>query len=293
MHSYLDALDQELSQQPGFKAPPLHEEQETQTTSTTDDSAGYIHHGAKRGVGYLLESTVDCKHGIVTGIDVYPANQKESLIVLRHLEKQQERLGLHIQKTAMDRGYDSGAVHRGLELLGIEGYIAPIEFSNTPAKHGFSYDEVNDCFICPQGQYLTYHRLNCNKSTEKYLRCYQTNATACANCPTRVSCLEKSSIRRRILASGCYPAFFRGHQRAGSSEYKRMMRLRKIWAEGSYAVLKREHLIQRIRKRGLHNAFEECILAAIALNLKRMVAAIRCLSLCILSDIERFAFFPA
>ena len=33
--------------------------------------SGYINHGSKRGIGYLMEATVDCKHGILTGVDVY------------------------------------------------------------------------------------------------------------------------------------------------------------------------------------------------------------------------------
>ena len=53
-----------------------------------------------------------------------------------------------------------------------------------------------------------------------------------------------------------------------------MMRLRKIWAEGSFSVLKREHCISKIRKRGISAAAEECLLAVMALNLKRMVRAI-------------------
>ena len=85
---------------------------------------------------------------------------------------------------------------------------------------------------------------------------------------------DKAGIRRRVLASSCYPAFFRGHQRVGTPEYLAMMRLRKIWAEGSFSVLKREHCISRIRKRGILAATEECLLAAMALNLKRMVNTI-------------------
>ena len=93
-------------------------------------------------------------------------------------------------------------------------------------------------------------------------------------CPKRPSCFDKAGIRRRVLASSCYPAFFRGHQRVGTPEYLSMMRLRKIWAEGSFSVLKREHCISKIRKRGILAATEECLLAAMALNLKRMVNAI-------------------
>lgn len=40
-----------------------------------------------------------------------------------------------------------------------------------------------------------------------------------------------------------------------------MMRLRKIWAEGSFSVLKREHGLSKIRKRGIRAVTEECLLA--------------------------------
>ena len=181
-----------------------------------------------------------------------------------------------MKQIALDRGYETGAVHRGLELLGITGYIPAIKFNNTPEKYGFFYAQEKDEFICPEGIPLTYHRLNCNKSTGKYLRCYQVDGDYCMRCPKRPTCFDITGIRRRILASSCYPAFYRGHQRIGTPEFLSMMRLRKIWVEGSFAVLKREHCISKIRKRGISAATEECLLAAMALNLKRMVKAIFC-----------------
>ena len=224
-------------------------------------------------VKQCIDSGLDCKHGILTGVDVYSANEKESVLILRPSERQ-INLGIPMSRLALDRGYETGAVHRGLELLGITGYIPAIQFSNPPEKYGFSYDPQLDAFICPEGVPLTYHRLNCSKSTGKYLRCYQVEGDACMRCPKRPGCFDKAGIRRRVLASSCYPAFFRGHQRVGTPEYLAMMRLRKIWAEGSFSVLKREHCISKIRKRGILAATEECLLAAMALNLKRMVNAI-------------------
>ena len=274
MLSYLDDLDQELASQPGFKKPPTSMVTKKITTSTTDSECGYIHHGSKRGVGYLMEATVDCKHGIVTAVDVFPANEKESLLVLRHLERQKKQLGLSMEKVALDRGYDTGAVHRGLELLGITGYIPAIRFPNDPSKYGFLYDPQQDTFICPMGQSLVYHRLNCNKSTGKYLRCYQIQGDVCQKCTSRKTCFDTTGVRRRILASSCYPAFYRGHLRVNTPEYLCMMRKRKIWAEGSFAAMKREHNLLKIRKRGILAATEECLMSAMALNLKRMAKAI-------------------
>ena len=267
MLSYFDDLDQELASQPGFKKPPIR----TITTSTTDPECGYTHHRSKRGVGYLMEATVDCKQGILTGVDVFPANEKERLLVLQHLERQKNQLGLSMENVALDRGYDTGTVHRGLELF---CYIPTIRFPNDPSKYGFLYDPQQDTFICPMGQSLVYHRLNCNKSTGKYLRCYQVQGDACQKCTSRKTCFDTSGVRRRILASSCYPAFYRGHLRVNTPEYLCMMKKRKIWAEGSFAAMKREHNLLKIRKRGILAATEECRLSSMALNLKRMVKVI-------------------
>lgn len=188
-------MDEKLSNQPGLKKPPTRIARKRRTTSQTDTDSGYINHGNK--------------HGILTGVDVCPANEKESLLVLRYLERQ-INLGIPMNRLALDRGYETGTVHRGLELLGITGYIPAIQFSNPPEKYGFSYDPQLDAFICPEGVPLTYHRLNCNKSTGKYLRCYQVEGDTCMHCPKRPNCFDKAGIQRRVLASNCYPAFYRG-----------------------------------------------------------------------------------
>ena len=107
MQSYLDRLDEELSKQPGFKRPPAKTIRKRRTTSKTDPDSGCINHGKKSGIGYLMETTVDCKYGIITGVDVYPANEKESLLVLRHLKRQSQN-GVPMQNIALDRGYDIG-----------------------------------------------------------------------------------------------------------------------------------------------------------------------------------------
>ena len=48
-----------------------------------------------------MEATVDYKHGIVTGVNVFPANEKESLLILHHLERQKKQLGLSMEKVAL------------------------------------------------------------------------------------------------------------------------------------------------------------------------------------------------
>ena len=75
--------------------------------NTTDSDCRCINHRDKKAIGYLMETIVDCYCGIITGVGTFPANQKKSLILLRHLEKQMVSLNLRYNKLALDKGYDS------------------------------------------------------------------------------------------------------------------------------------------------------------------------------------------
>lgn len=103
-------LDAEFAAMPGYSEPEEVETEKKCLKSHTDKDCGYIHQKTKKGLGYLVEMTVDTKYGIITGVDCYPANKRKSDIILKHLKNQPCRY----QKIALDAGYDIGAVHRGL-----------------------------------------------------------------------------------------------------------------------------------------------------------------------------------
>ena len=127
---YMAELEEELASMPGYRKPENEETQKESLKSRTDPECGYIHQARKRGLGYLTEMTVDTSHGIITGVDCYPANQRESDMILKHLKEQP----CEYQEICLDAGYDIGAVHRGLELLGINGYTAIREYQNNAIK---------------------------------------------------------------------------------------------------------------------------------------------------------------
>lgn len=76
------------------------------------------------------------------------------------------------QEIGLDGGYDIGAVHRGLELLGGQGYTAIREYQNNAMKKGFCYEEETDRFVCRQGKHLAFQKLIYKKSTQNYYRLY-------------------------------------------------------------------------------------------------------------------------
>ena len=273
---YLDALDDELRREIGYTEPVPVIEKKKILKSSTDLDCGYIDQEHKKGLGYMSEMTVDTQHGIILGVDCFPANQRESSIILKHIEKIKNDTGVTINKVGLDAGYDVGAVHRGLELLGATGYVSCIDFSYDILKREAKYLPESDCFECPAGKRINFVKISYKKPTRNYYRLYRMSTADRKNC---LSCdrfreCQLSYTAARICASAYYPAFYRNRQRYETSEYKAMKRLRSIWAEGTFAALKREHNLSMMKKRGLYRATEECLLSALALNLKRIVKAL-------------------
>lgn len=208
---YMEELEAELASTPGYKEPENIEITKECLKSHTDAECGYIHQARKKGLGYLTEMTVDTSHGIITGVDCYPANQRESDIILEHLKRQP----CDYQEIGLDGGYDIGAVHRGMELLGIQGYTAIRKYQNNAMKKGFRYDEKNDRFICMKGQHLEFQKLIYKKSTQNYYRLYSLSKKRCTGCPHFPSCATDLGTVR-INASAYYPSFYRNNQRVGT-----------------------------------------------------------------------------
>jgi len=280
--NYLDELDKELSELPGYRKPVTTEVEKIVLKSSTDQDCGYIHQKRKKGLGYLAEMSVDTEHGIITGVDCYPANQRESDIILKHVITQIKDTGISIDQIALDAGYDVGAVHRGFELLGITDYCCPREMHNNALKKGFTYDAENDSFLCMEGKRLNFYRITYKQSNHNYYRLYRIPKKECLECKYLKHCaMDKGAVR--INASVFYPAYHANRERCKTDEYFNLKRLRNIWSEGTFAALKNQHNLKRIKKRGIHRAAEECLLAALALNLKRIAQ--------VLFTFYRFWFF--
>ena len=56
---------------------------------------------------------------------------------MEHLKKQH----INYKGIALDVGYDIGEVHRGVELLGINGFTAILEYQDNAMKNSFKYEE--------------------------------------------------------------------------------------------------------------------------------------------------------
>lgn len=139
-------------------------------------------------------------------------------------------------------------------------------------KKGFAYCADTDTFICEQAKQLRFTKITYKKTNQNYYRIYSLPSKECKDCQHIKRCaVDHGAIR--INASGFYPAYYANRQRFKTPKYKVMKQLRSIWSEGTFAALKNQHNLKRAKKRGIHRVSEECLLSALALNLKRMVRA--------------------
>jgi hypothetical protein len=252
------------------KQPELAE----RTVSATDPESGFLQRpGKPQGMHYLDHQSIDAKNGIIVDVAVTPGNVTDAAPYLDRIEYMRDKIGLPIEAVGVDSAYDISLVHKELSENNVEIYtpknneepIYKAEFT----KQDFQYDEENDMFICPAGNYLTLKRLQrgeCN-----IMREYRAECRDCKKCPLRDKCLTPSQKCRRIQVNIFEAAFRRSHEKDGTPEHKRVLALRQIWCEGTFAAQKARHNLRRLYRRGLEAAEEHCLMAAMAINLKRMV----------------------
>ena len=99
----------------------------------------------------------------------------------------------------------------------------------------------------------------------------------CEVCPLREKCILESNKRgaRKLERNYFQPAIDRNAARWDTAEYRDALKRRQIWSEGTFAAQKRGHNLTRVLRRGLEAAEDHCLLSATALNLKRMIKAMR------------------
>jgi hypothetical protein len=246
------------------------------TQSKSDPEAGLLNRSNKpKGFHYLAHTTIDTKQGIITDIHVTPANVNDHEPFTARLKKQKEKFDLPIQKVGADKGYDRSPVHHGLEKLGIEGYIVPIDTDeNHLKKSGFTYDQTNDTYTCKEGKTLRFTHINFHTEKQAYTKMYAAESKDCKQCSLRSSCLGKTGNRKTVQPPLFQEAKERNVARSRSSEYRAIQKARRVWCEGSFGTMKRCHNLSYTYKKGIRNATEHCLFSALALNLKRIIKSV-------------------
>lgn len=253
----------------------IKEEQKVEkTVSATDPDAGMLRRSGKpEGMHYLSHQSVDAAHGIVVDVAVTPGNTNDSEPYLKRIEYMRKHLGLDIREAGADSAYDTSLIYRAMEDMGIRlhtpgatgGATYKVEFK----REDFRYQQEKDCFICPDTKELTLRSLE--RENYNISRIYRADRKDCRSCPMLGRCVSDSHRSRSIRKNIFEEAVKRQREMDGTSTHRRILKLRQIWCEGSFAAQKWMHNLRRLFRRGIEAAEDNCLLSATALNLKRMV----------------------
>lgn len=61
-------------------------------------------------------------------------------------------------------------------------------------------------------------------------------------------------------------------RRNGTERYRQLQRKRRVWCEGTFAMMKDRHGLRRAMRRGIESVAEQVLLTATAVNLKRLAS---------------------
>jgi len=245
--------------------------------SKTDPESGfYKRKGKAEGMHYLSHETVDSKNGIIIDVAATAGNVPDSKPYIERIDYIEKNLGLKIQEACADSGYDTNLINQQLSERDIDFYTperaeqkrGTTEFQ----RKDFQYDEGKDAFICPGKKELPLHRLN--RTTNTVTKEYRCPKTVCKDCPFHSRCIGEKGTDKRIQVNIFEEVVKKNHEKDGSERHTKVLLLRQIWSEGSFAAQKARHNLKFLYRRGLEAAEQQCLLSSTALNLKRMIKAI-------------------
>jgi transposase len=267
VREYLDQLDKAagLALAGEKPSPP-------KSLSLTDPNAALTSKGkSKIAFAYGDNYLIDTKAAIIVDVEASPARWTAEVAATRTMiDRTAHRFGLTPKQLAADTAYGSGGNLAWLMERGIEPHIPVIDRSGQTngmfTHRDFTFDRDHNRFICPGGKELTF---TCARGNDILM--YRARRSDCEQCPLKPQCTTGTY---RALSVNVHEEVRRHVAGLATTEaFKQSGRLRRK-VEMLYAHLKRNLNFRRLRLRGMTGARDECVLAATAQNLRKLVKLI-------------------
>lgn len=266
--------------------PPTKEIQQ----SKNDPESGQLHkEGKPEGFHYSEHRTVDSKNNIVVNVRITPANVNDVEPVSDILDDIEKRLGHLPTYMGLDAGYHNTRTAHQIASKGIQmvvGYRRHTHKGEHFGKYHFHYDPLQNAYICPQKQLLTWKTTN----REGY-REYWSDSKVCKNCQRRTECFSLNTTRRLVTRHVWQDALEQADAFTKTIAGKSIYKWRKETIERSFAEAKELHGLRFARMLGIRNMYEQSFLTAAVQNMKRIANAFRSL-FPLLFLLQRGCFLP-
>lgn len=178
----------------GGNSPSGGGEEKEKKVSTTDPESGWFHKGEHKEVfAYSVEAASD-KHGWIMGYTIHPGNEHDSQTFPAIYEKLK---GYDPEKIVVDAGYKTPAIAKMLiddGITPIMPYKRPMTKKGFFGKSEYVYDELYDCYICPNDQILSYRTTNRDGYRE-----YKSDPGICESCPYLSQCTQSKLHQKTVI----------------------------------------------------------------------------------------------
>jgi len=223
---------------------------------------------------YKQHTAVDDLAGVVVDVEIVTGEEHDTGRFTERLDAIEETLGAPPERITADTIYGVGRVCAALEERQIEAVIPPLRSPRRKGAQGFpterfKFDPHHDVVRCPAGRRLT------PRNSTKSGRWYRADRRDCARCPLKAQCLPRGTPSRRVHIVTNHAAILRARRkRAAWGKDEKAIYTRHRWrVEGTHGTAKTLHGLARAIRRGLENMRIQALLTAIAMNLKKLAAA--------------------
>src|SRR5690606_26310304 len=217
---------------------------------------------------YLDHRTTDMKYNIITDAYVTAGNVHDSVPYLSRLDRQIKRFDFKVEAVALDSGYLTNPICKGISDRKIFGVIAHRRYHPTKGlfpKWKFTYDKEKDQYICTNGQHLLYRT-----TTREGYREYKSDPKQCTNCPLLSECTRSKNKTKVVTRHVWEEHKEKIRLNRLSKSGKILFRFRKEKVERSFADSKELHGLRYCRLRGVQGASEQVLLTAACQNMKKI-----------------------
>jgi transposase len=281
--AYMEALDEEIDRErESIGKKPIDRDSDdddpssrTVQQSTTDPESGQLHkEGKPDGFHYSEHRTVDSKNNIIVNVHVTAANINDVDPIPEIIEEINARLGHMPEVMGLDAGYHCSQVCKQLADAGIQGVIGYRRHTHKGehlGKYRFTYDPIDNCYLCPLK-----HQLRWKTTNRQGFREYWSDPGQCANCPRRQQCFSENASRRLVTRHVWQELLDEVDAFTKTPAGHLLYYWRKQTIERSFADAKQLHGLRYARGRGLASMREQSFLTAAAQNIKKIAKATSC-----------------
>ena len=244
----------------------------THISKTDPDASFAFKAGTVRSLKYKAHVTTDTTSRVILAIKITTGGVHDSIPYLEQLEYVIQKLKINLTEVIADKAYGTGEIIQSIKDRGIKNNI-PLFSSRSGSSEnsiiaGFSFEPLGNFYLCPNKKRFS----PCKPSGETTM--YISKASDCASCELRDSCgakIKNKGPGRYVTRNQYQELYVEIRQQMDDALFKQKLTERMWKIEGVMNELKNYHTLSRAQFRGLENVQIQAYMAAIAINIKRIV----------------------